>query len=164
MRWMIMPFKRYADFSGRSQRKEYWMFFLLNWMIVLPLFIFIGMQGEASDKAAKLDGSAKEIAELGVIVLMLYIVAIIVPSIAVVIRRLHDQDKSGWLALLTFIPYVGSLVLTWFMATDGTAGPNRYGDDPKGRLLENQDWGDIEHYSTVDYGKASVPPPARIVS
>jgi uncharacterized membrane protein YhaH (DUF805 family) len=163
MRWMIMPFRKYADFSGRSQRKEYWMFFLFNWMVVLPLFIFIGMQGEASDKATNLSGSAKEMADIGVGVLMLYIVAIIVPSIAVVVRRLHDQDKSGWLALLTFIPYVGSLVLVWFMASDGTAGANRYGPDPKGRGQDDD--GDIDYFSTA--GPSSERPaykvPARLV-
>jgi uncharacterized membrane protein YhaH (DUF805 family) len=167
MHWMILPFKRYADFSGRSQRQEFWLFFLFNWMIALPLFIFVGRQSEAADKAKQagvIDSSADTLVSGGVAALMLYIVAIIVPSIAVVVRRLHDQDKSGWLALLTFIPYVGSLVLVWFMATDGTAGPNRYGDDPKGRFLENQDWGDIEHYSTVDYSKDTAKPPARIVS
>jgi uncharacterized membrane protein YhaH (DUF805 family) len=164
---MIMPFKRYADFSGRSQRQEFWMFFLLNWIIALPLFIFIGMQGEVSDKAkqaGKIDPLADTLVSGGVVVLLLYLAAIIVPLTAVAVRRFHDQDKSGWLLFLTFIPYVGLFIMIGFMVVDGTAGPNRYGDDPKGRFVENQELGDIDHFSTIDYGKSLEKPPARIVS
>jgi uncharacterized membrane protein YhaH (DUF805 family) len=165
MHWMIMPFKRYADFSGRSQRKEFWMFILFNLMIILPLFIFIGMQSGAREKATDLKGSAKEMADIGVIVLMLYIAAIIVPLIAVAVRRFHDQGRSGWFVLLSFIPYVGLIVMVTFMALDGTPGPNRYGPDPKGRYsVGNDDDGDIDHFSTIDFSSgAPATPPARIV-
>jgi uncharacterized membrane protein YhaH (DUF805 family) len=161
MHWMIMPFKRYADFSGRSQRKEYWMFFLLNWIIVLPLFILIGSQGDAADKAKDQAASSGPAVEIGVAALLIYLVAIIVPSVAVAIRRFHDQDKSGWLFLLTLIPYVGPFIMLAFMVVDGTPGPNRYGPDPKGR--GGSDEGDIDFFSTVDHSAEIVRPPARVI-
>jgi uncharacterized membrane protein YhaH (DUF805 family) len=166
MHWMIMPFKRYADFSGRSQRKEYWMFILLNWIIILPLFLFIGIQGDAADKAKDQAASSGPAVEIGVAVLLIYFVAIIVPSVAVAVRRFHDQDKSGWFFLLTLIPYVGSFIMLGFMVVDGTPGPNRYGPDPKGRSggrYGGDDDGDIDYFSTVDHNAKAAKPPARII-
>jgi uncharacterized membrane protein YhaH (DUF805 family) len=62
---------------------------------------------------------------------LLLIVAIIIPSLAVQVRRFHDQDKSGWFVLIGFIPFVGSLIVFVFMCLAGTDGPNRFGPDPK---------------------------------
>lgn len=68
---------------------------------------------------------------LGLAPLALFALAIIVPSIAVQVRRMHDQDKSGWFVLLGFIPYIGGFVMLVFMCLEGTRGPNRFGPDPK---------------------------------
>jgi uncharacterized membrane protein YhaH (DUF805 family) len=164
MHWMIMPFKRYADFSGRSQRKEFWMFILFNLIIILSLFIFIGSQGDAADKANDHAAASGPAVEIGVAALLIYIVAIIVPSVAVAIRRFHDQGRSGWFFLLSLIPYVGSIVLLIFMVLDGTPGSNRYGPDPKGRTSGLPDDEDIDHYSTIDFSNgAPNKPPARII-
>ena len=57
--------------------------------------------------------------------------SIIIPSLAVQVRRLHDLDKSGWFILLNFMPFIGSIIVLVFMCMDGTRGPNRFGDDPK---------------------------------
>jgi uncharacterized membrane protein YhaH (DUF805 family) len=163
MRWMIMPFRKYADFTGRSQRKEYWMFFLFSWLVCVPLLLFIGMQGEAAEaakKAGDANSLAQQLVDGSVVILMLFLVAIIVPSLAVTVRRLHDQDKPGWVALMTFIPYVGWLVLLWFMASDGNAGANRYGLDPKGR--GNDDDGDIDYFSTAGPSPPLRKAPARL--
>lgn len=61
----------------------------------------------------------------------LYALAIFIPSLAVQVRRFHDQDKSGWFVLLGFIPYVGGIIVLVFMCLEGTKGKNRFGDDPK---------------------------------
>lgn len=126
MDWMIMPFKRYADFSGRSQRMEYWMFTLLFIIVIsVTLLLAGGLDAMAGDEG--LFGSV-----FGIL-LVIFFLASVIPSIAVTVRRLHDQDKSGWWYLISFIPYLGSLVLLVFMCLDGTPGSNKYGPDPKDR-------------------------------
>ena len=122
MDWMLMPLKRYADFSGRSRRKEYWMFFLLQ-MIVLIALVSVGLAA---------GGMGEEPGGLFLILLLLYVAAFFIPNLAVQVRRFHDQDKSGWFVLLGFIPYLGGLIVLVFMCLEGTRGPNQYGDDPKG--------------------------------
>jgi uncharacterized membrane protein YhaH (DUF805 family) len=123
MEWAILPFKRYADFSGRSRRREYWSFALLNVVIVIALLILGAvMSGVTGD-----DNVGFGI--MGVI-LLVYCLAIIVPTLAAQVRRFHDQDKSGWFVLLGLIP-LGGLVVLIFMFIEGTRGPNQYGPDPK---------------------------------
>lgn len=144
MEWMILPFKRYAEFSGRSRRMEYWMFALLNVIVVTVLmFIVLGAGGAASVLEAEASGDpsaglAALFGGMGLLILV-WILAILVPSIAVTVRRLHDRDMSGWWYLgaiiAGMIPYIGFLVSIAFlvlMALPGTPGPNRFGPDPKG--------------------------------
>ncbi|WP_367889563.1 DUF805 domain-containing protein [Sphingorhabdus sp. EL138] len=128
MEWMLMPLKRYADFSGRSRRKEYWMFFLLQIIIIVVLAIIGGVLGGFTPDPA---GSMSTGGTLMIALFGLYALAIFIPSLAVQVRRFHDQDKSGWFVLLGFIPYVGGLIVLVFMCLDGTKGKNRFGDDPK---------------------------------
>jgi uncharacterized membrane protein YhaH (DUF805 family) len=120
MDWMLLPLRRYADFSGRSRRKEYWMF-ILGWVIALVLASIVdgvlGMSGMVG-------GAYGPVATL-------LVLALLIPAIAVQVRRFHDQDKSGWFVLLGFIPIVGSIAVLVFMCLPGTAGANRFGDDPK---------------------------------
>jgi uncharacterized membrane protein YhaH (DUF805 family) len=122
MEWMLLPLKRYADFTGRSRRMEYWMFQLGVIIAYVALLIVGVVLGAVSETLGGLVMSA------GLIILAL---GAIIPSIAVGVRRLHDQDKSGWFMLLGLIPIV-SLVLLVFMFLEGTRGPNQYGPDPKG--------------------------------
>lgn len=108
-----MPLKRYADFSGRSRRKEYWLFFLfcvVGQIVTTILDIMFALGGTAAS---------------GGLLTLLFTLATLIPSIAVSVRRAHDQDKSGWFIL---IPIYG-FILMFF---DGTRGPNRFGEDPKG--------------------------------
>lgn len=128
--WMLKPYRRYADFSGRSQRKEYWMFALFTTIVALLLvaIMFAGMP--AVDEYGT-PGDPSMMFYVGIGLLILFGVGSIVPSIAVQVRRFHDQDKSGWFVLLGFIPYVGGLIVFVFMCLDGTSGSNRFGDDPK---------------------------------
>ncbi len=132
MEYMIMPLKRYFDFSGRSRRMEYWMFFLFM-MIVYGVLITLMVAGAGADSSGMFSGVAG-------LLLMLVAAALIIPSIAVQVRRFHDQDKSGWMALLNFVPFVGGLIVLIFMLLEGTHGPNSYGPDPKGR--DSADIGD----------------------
>jgi uncharacterized membrane protein YhaH (DUF805 family) len=120
MDWMLLPLKRYADFSGRSRRKEYWMFVLGVFIAVIVLSIIEGVLG--------LTGMVGGV--YGPLTTLLFL-AIIVPSIAVQVRRFHDQDKSGWFVLLALIPFLGGLAILVFMCLEGTKGPNRFGPDPK---------------------------------
>lgn len=121
MHWYIDVLKKYTVFSGRARRKEYWMFFLFSAIISIFLAVideFMGWQFE-------MDGES-----LGFLS-TLYYVAVIVPYLAVIFRRLHDTERSGWWILIAFIPIVGVVVLLVFMILQGTKGENRYGPDPK---------------------------------
>ncbi|MBG2801095.1 DUF805 domain-containing protein [Proteus mirabilis] len=126
MNWYLEVIKNnYANFSGRARRKEYWMFTLVNTIIIAVLYAIL---------ISSVDMNTGEMSSLGSIVgiiIGIYSLAIIVPSLAVTIRRFHDQDKSGWMFLLAFIPAVGGLIVFVFMCLEGTKGDNRFGPDPK---------------------------------
>lgn len=130
MQWMLMPLKRYADFEGRSRRTEYWMFtlFVLIIYAVLAAIMFLGGDiGEMESGASPMPPGFW----IGLGLFALFALAMLIPSIAVQVRRFHDQDRSGWMVLLGFIPYVGGLIVLVFMCLEGTHGPNAYGADPK---------------------------------
>ncbi len=115
MNWFIeVVTKKYADFNGRARRQEYWMFVLFYILIYVALFVIESIVGS-----------------FGILVLV-FSLGLLVPSIAVTIRRLHDTERSGWWILIAFVPVVGGIVLLVFMCLDGTGGPNRFGPDPKG--------------------------------
>jgi uncharacterized membrane protein YhaH (DUF805 family) len=130
MEWMLMPLRRYADFRGRSRRKEYWMF-ALGLVIVyflLGLMFAVGMGGTPGGLMGTLSWSP--FAMIGCAGFLLLTLAIFIPALAVQVRRFHDQDKSGWFVLLGLIPYLGGLIVLVFMCLQGTRGDNRYGPDP----------------------------------
>ena len=132
MEWMILPYKRYADFSGRSRRLEYWMFTLF-YILVIALLVILAVAFDPSWQTGVVGDEDLGAASAAVlIVLGLFALGSIIPSIAVAVRRFHDQDKSGWMYLLSFIPYVGGIIVLVFMCFDGTPGENSYGPDPKG--------------------------------
>ena len=126
MDWMFMPYRRYADFSGRSRRKEYWMFFLFVMIVYAVILIAGGGFGSLEEPGALFSG-------LTGILFLLFVLVSFIPSIAVQVRRLHDQNRTGWWILIGFVPLVGGLILLVFMLLDGTPGENDYGPDPKGR-------------------------------
>lgn len=124
--WIALPLRRYADFSGRSRRKEYWLFLLMACVILATVVILGATMGAVGADSQGPDSSF----------LLFYLViwsALFIPGLAVAVRRLHDQDKSGWFLLLNFVPYLGGLVVLILMSLDGTSGRNRFGEDPKGR-------------------------------
>lgn len=121
MHWYIDVLKKYTVFSGRARRKEFWMFFLFSTIISIILALTDEFMGWNFD----LDG--ENIGYLST----LYYVAVIVPYLAVIFRRLHDTDRSGWWILIAFIPLVGVIVLLVFLILKGNEGDNRFGPDPK---------------------------------
>lgn len=129
MNWMILPYRRYADFSGRSRRREYWMFALFYVLVMIVLNAVFGTNEVERGNGAFVYGS-RLVGAGGWISGLLWLVSI-VPGLAVTIRRLHDQDRSGWLLLLWLIPFLGWFAILVLMCLDGTRGPNRFGPDPK---------------------------------
>ncbi|MEV6385332.1 DUF805 domain-containing protein [Streptomyces sp. NPDC051773] len=112
MNWFIEVLRKYAVFSGRARRQEYWMFTLISSVLYLALYLL----GLAVDS---------QVPQL------LLSLAFFLPSLAVSVRRLHDTDRSGWWVLIGIVPCVGFIVMIVFMATEGQQGTNRYGPDPK---------------------------------
>lgn len=127
-----MPIKRYADFEGRSRRKEYWMFVLFQFLLLVPVGIILSLFS-----ATEAGGESTLGGIFLIVVGLIYLGVFLIPGIAVQVRRFHDQDKSGWFILLGFIPYVGSIVLLVFMCLEGTKGSNRFGPDPKDPYAED---------------------------
>ncbi len=111
--------KKYATFSGRAARSEYWYFVLFNIIISIVLSMADGITGLKSDSGSGLLSG-------------IYSLAVLVPSLAVSVRRLHDTGKTGWWALICLIPVLGWIVFLIFMVTDSTPGDNQYGPNPKG--------------------------------
>ena len=111
MRWYAMVLKKYAVFGGRARRKEYWMFVLFNTLIVVALGLVEGILRIAPESNSS-------------VLAIIYQLAIVIPSLAVGVRSMHDTDHSGWWLLF---PIVGLV----FAATEGQKGENRFGPDPK---------------------------------
>ena len=119
MNWYLHVLKNYATFSGRARRKEYWMFFLFNVLISLGLGVLDVVAGTYSVEYETGFFSG------------LYSLLVLIPSIAVGVRRLHDTNRSGWWILISLIPIIGVLVLFVFMCLDSQPGTNRFGVNPK---------------------------------
>ncbi|PPU93704.1 DUF805 domain-containing protein [Xanthomonas populi] len=127
MEWMLLPLKRYAHFTGRSRRNEYWMFL---WMQTIVLPVLSGIFGIAAVIGGG-DNGQGPLAWVVFAIRVIFGLALIVPGIAVTVGRLHDQRKSGRFYLISLVPYVGAIVLLVFMCMDGTPGPNEYGESLK---------------------------------
>jgi uncharacterized membrane protein YhaH (DUF805 family) len=141
MDWMLMPLRRYAEFSGRSRRKEYWMFALLMFIVyaIGGGLMFSAMWPMLTAGVTPTPDMLTGSFWAGAGLLGLFTLAILVPALAVTVRRLHDRDMSGWwylgVVLLGQVPYLGPLISLGFlvlMCLPGTPGPNRFGPDPKG--------------------------------
>lgn len=119
MNWYLKVLKQYADFSGRARRKEYWMFVLFYMIFAIVAMILDNVLGIAMEGIGygPLYG--------------LYALAMLIPGLAVAVRRLHDVGKSGWMILIALIPLIGSIWLLVLMVTDSNAGENQYGQNPK---------------------------------
>ena len=118
MNWYLDAWKNYANFKGRARRTAYWMFILFN-LIALVVLSFI-------ESAIGLSGQ-----NCYGILTGLYTLAIILPLIALAVRRLHDTGRSGWWILIGLVPLIGPIVLIVFYVTDSQPGTNEYGPNPK---------------------------------
>jgi uncharacterized membrane protein YhaH (DUF805 family) len=118
MDWYLKVLRQYADFAGRARRKEYWMFVLVNLLVGCGLAILDSvLHWTTSLGYGRLSG--------------FYELAMLVPSLAVGARRLHDIGRSGWWQLIVLVPFAGVIVLIVFFVLDGERGANAYGPDPK---------------------------------
>ena len=123
MKWYIQAIKNYFNFSGRARRKEYWMFFLFNMIFGIAAMFINRMIGSNLSIAGQSIGYG--------IVSLLYNLFILIPSLSISFRRLHDIGKSaGWL-FIGFVPFAGAIWLFIYSCMSGTVGTNKYGDDPK---------------------------------
>ncbi len=121
MNWFLAALNKYADFSGRAQRSEYWYFYLFYILIYIALAMVGGWVGSLSDDTG-----------VGMGILMgLFTLGMLMPSIAVGVRRLHDTDRSGWWMLIGLIPIIGGIVLLVFCVQDSQPTTNRFGPNPK---------------------------------
>jgi len=107
--WKRVVLERYAQFQGRSGRAEFWWYFLAALIIGIVFNILIA------------------VSNIFFVLYVIYGLAVLIPGLAVGVRRLHDTDKTGWWLLIGLIPLVGIIVLIVFWATEGAPGPNRYG-------------------------------------
>ncbi len=112
MSWFLAAIQKYATFSGRARRKEYWMFVLFSVIFSIAASIIDAILGT-------------------MLISILYCLAIIVPSLAASVRRLHDIGKSGAWIFISLIPFIGSIWLLILLAKEGVRGDNQYGPDPK---------------------------------
>jgi uncharacterized membrane protein YhaH (DUF805 family) len=138
MNWYLEVLKKYAVFSGRARRKEYWMFWLFNWIIGFVLYFIENIAGIAP--------------ESGRVLMILYTLAVLLPTLAVAVRRLHDTGRSGWWLLImlavavrrlhdpgrsgwwlltSFVAIIGGIVLLVFLVQDSQPAENQYGPNPK---------------------------------
>jgi len=170
MEWMFLPLKRYAEFSGRSRRKEYWMwvlFVVITTLVLMFLDSVLGLGGRATSTSTYGPGGVGYGANMhGGVLTSLFSLAILIPAIAVAVRRLHDTNRSGWWILMPALPYIAGIILLLVGAMSlsgslamiggglcfvgficaivllvwyclpGTKGPNDYGDDPLGNTPE----------------------------
>jgi uncharacterized membrane protein YhaH (DUF805 family) len=119
MNWYLQALKKYADFSGRARRREYWFFVLFNIIISIVLTVCDVVMGTYNAAAS-----------IGILT-GIYTLAVLIPGIAVSVRRLHDTGRSGWWLLIVLVPLVGAIVLLIFMLIDSQPGQNAYGSSPK---------------------------------
>lgn len=114
MNWYLDVLRNYAKFDGRARRTEYWMFTLFNLIVMVVLGIILGL-----------------IDPVLVGLVGLYSLGVMIPALAVSVRRLHDTNRSGWWILVSFVPLIGGIILLVLMCLDGTSGDNEFGPDPK---------------------------------
>ena len=127
MKWVLLPLQRYADFSGRSRRLEYWSFQLLFTALFMLWGVFL-----VGAFIHEIESPGTGAGFLSILVPgLLAIILTAVPALAVQVRRFHDIGYSGWMVLINFVPYIGPLIVMVFMFLRGEAGSNQYGPNPK---------------------------------
>jgi uncharacterized membrane protein YhaH (DUF805 family) len=170
--WAIRPLKNYANFSGRASRAEFWWFTLFVMIVYVVVMFVAGAVGGSIAAASPTSALATGSFGLLSVLMIVFWLALLVPSIAVQLRRLHDTNRSGWwlgafwllyivymgvafrtifnvtpgavpnlgmaagVGILALLMLIASITLLVFFCIRGTAGPNRYGEDPYGANVE----------------------------
>ena len=119
MNWYLKVLKQYADFGGRARRKEYWIFALLNIILAITATLLDNLFGITFGEIPYGPLYA------------LYGLAVFIPALAVLVRRLHDTGNSGWMVLITLIPFIGAIWMLVLLVTDSEPGTNKWGPNPK---------------------------------
>ena len=122
MHWYLEVLRKYAVFGGRARRQEYWMFVLINLIVTFALGFISGIIG------GNVGSSGYSV------LVLLYSLIVLLPSVAVGVRRLHDTGRSGWWLLIALIPLLGAIILIVFMVQDSEPRENQYGPNPKESL------------------------------
>lgn len=122
MNWYVAVLKKYVDFSGRARRMEFWMFSLISAIISIVLAVIDHLIHTVPDSASGFSGG---------LLSGIYALAVLLPSLAVQVRRLHDTDRRGWWIFIALIPFIGGIILLVFNVLPGHDGQNRFGPNPK---------------------------------
>ncbi len=163
-------FSKYADFSGRARRSEYWWFQLFLFLVQLPVQIvfwvlyfaaFVPVLAQADANGTIPESAFEDLnwgpIVVGIVLAVIVGLALFLPTLAVTVRRLHDTGRSGWWVLLSVIPivnYVGGIVVLVFTFLDSEQAENAYGPNPKGGQ-----WGYIPMTPPPAYGYPAQPAP-----
>ena len=131
MKWYFKAFRQYADFGGRASRKEYWIFTLCNFIVsiivLLPGMLILNYSGNPELVTAY--GHAYY--SIGIDpVYGVFLLLTLIPTLAIVVRRLHDISKNGWMILIIFVPFIGGIWLLILLLAKGKPGENEYGPAP----------------------------------
>ncbi len=132
--WMTLPYRRYAELSGRSRRREFWGFVLLYWLVVAVILSSFGRPTTVTWPFGYSFSIWLPQGSTGTWLGNLFAIVSLVPALAVTVRRLHDADRSAFWLVLWFVPMFGWMLLLVFLCLDGSVGRNRYGMDPRGRM------------------------------
>jgi uncharacterized membrane protein YhaH (DUF805 family) len=132
MDYFLSAFQKYADFEGRSTTAEYWYFYLYNTLAMIAVAIVDAILFNLNNSQS-----------VRLVFSLIYVLATIIPNYSITVRRLHDTNHSGWWMFITMIPIIGSIWYFIALISEGTAGSNDYGPDPKepssyGRVLTPQ--------------------------
>jgi len=130
MNWYLKVLKQYADFNGRARRTEYWMFILFNIIFTFGAMLLDSLLGLSISREVPYGP-----------IYLIYVLSVLLPGLAVSVRRLHDTNKPGAYIFLALIPLIGSIILLVFLASDGDKGENQFGLDPKNPNNEIDDIG-----------------------
>lgn len=133
MNWMVLPYRRYAQFSGRSRPKEYWLFILflmIAFLAAILLDSILGLGGSGHYVEHWALGYSVALVDRGGPFTLILCLGSFIPGLAVAVRRLHDSGRSGWWLLIGIVPLIGSLWLFILLIWAGTRGSNRFGPDP----------------------------------
>tara|TARA_B100001778_G_scaffold301463_1_gene277491 strand:- start:1916 stop:2314 length:399 start_codon:yes stop_codon:yes gene_type:complete len=131
MKWFLKCLKQYADFSGRARRREYWFFQLFNLIFFIVIVLGLGLIANALGANDSISPEFGLNTIIGLLIIF-YVLALTIPSIAVTIRRLHDTGNSGWMLFISLIPLIGPIWLFILYVKNSQPGENKWGPNPKG--------------------------------